>query len=221
MAKRQPNGVWMGSDQFEILWLQGHSGDVIADANFEAKGWRPDPSMVSRHAQELGLPARRRSHRELIPWDVAKQHRKSRVFYALMAISRARQNGGIPVSKQDAYRGKWLTDLLTTVKKTPLVVDYDPVKGFMFMLAEKTDDDITRKPSGHGEPPSPGDSPPVASLPLPLPPLPLPLSWSPGCSDRNVTSPIRYVLSSSSCSFFSALPTSRSVRRSALISHAT
>lgn len=141
--------AWMHRTKFATLIRLGWSNEAIAEANFQAKGWRPSPGMVSRHAETLGLPPRRLRHDTLIPWAIRPEHRHDPVYYALQAISRERQ--GLTLKPLDQQRADWLRDLLTTIRRTPLVVDYIPDRGFVFSLAKDSDDDIVRHPRGEDD----------------------------------------------------------------------
>lgn len=121
----------------------GLSNTDIAHANEEWGGWRPSDSAVSRKLSAMGLPKRRASHRELIPWRINPQHAHSQIYYALQAVSRRQQK--IPLSPQDVWRAQWLRDLLTR-NGEPRVVDYDPVDGWRLVRALETDSDIIRHP---------------------------------------------------------------------------
>ncbi len=138
---------WMDDQKFRRFWAIGWSLANIAHANEEATGFLPDPATVSRRAQRMGLPSRKPNHKGLIPWRIRPAHRSDPVHYALRAVSRERQN--LRASKQDGYRARWLRDLLTH-RGTPMVIDYDPVRGFIFLLATDADTDIIRHPDHDG-----------------------------------------------------------------------
>lgn len=136
-------GHWMQQDKIVMLYGMGWTNGDIAHANQEATGWLPSRSVVSRKLRSLGLPSRRASHRDLIPWRINPEHAHSEIYYALQAVSRERQ--GIPLAKQDFYRAKWLRDLLTR-QANLRVVDYDYTKGWRLVRARMTDTDIIRRP---------------------------------------------------------------------------
>lgn len=125
------------------LYCLGWSNADIAHANEQSTGWLPSRSAMSRKLRDLELPARRASHRKLIPWRINPHHAHNQIYYALMAISRERQ--GIELNHQDYYRVKWLRDLLTA-GGAPKVVAYDYDKGFQIVRARKSDTDIIRRP---------------------------------------------------------------------------
>ena len=133
----------MPDDVIRQLYGLGWSNKDIAHANEENKGWHPSAAMVSRKLRSLGLPPRRVSHRDLIPWRINPEHAHNEVYYALQAISRDRQK--IPLSKQDGYRAQWLLDLLVDGDLLK-VVDYDYNEGWKIVRARKTDTDIIRRP---------------------------------------------------------------------------
>jgi hypothetical protein len=133
----------MPDDVIRQLYELGWSNTEIARANEENKEWHPSPSMMSRKLKSLHLPARRVSHKELIPWRINPAHAHSEVYYALQAISRERQ--ALPLARQDVYRAQWLRDLLSH-GGIPKVVDYDYTTGWRIVRARKADTDIIRRP---------------------------------------------------------------------------
>lgn len=148
MARTRP---WMDEQRLVRFWNMGLTYDDIARANFEATGWRPGREVVARKFQRMGLPPRQTTHhRDLIPWRIRQVHRHDPVYYALQAVSRERQ--GFEIAERDTYRARWLLDLCTH-RGTPMVVDYLPDKGFIFLLATDDDTDIVRFPDGHTTPP--------------------------------------------------------------------
>lgn len=144
MGRRQrAQAGWIPDADIRQFYGLGWSNTVIARANEERTGWRPSRSAMSRKLRALGLPQRRVSHQELIPWRINPDHAHNQVYYALQAISRERH--GIPPSHQDGYRAQWLRDLLT-LGGVPKVVDYDYNDGWRIVRARKTDTDIIRRP---------------------------------------------------------------------------
>lgn len=133
----------MTSAKLRALFSAGLTYDEIAEVNERSEGWKPSRSAVLRKYQDLGMPPRRASHQDLLPWRIALEHESSLVRHMLEAESRSRQHRALsPTDKKLVAR---LHETLFG-RGTLMVVDYHPETGFSFALREDSDTDIVRSP---------------------------------------------------------------------------
>lgn len=134
-------GKWMTTAKLRALFSAGRTYDEIAEANERSEGWRPSRAAVKRKYEAMGMPPRRSSHKDLLPWKLRAEHSDSLVRHMLQAESRARQHK--PLSETDRKLTARLNEILFG-RGTLMVVTYHPEVGFAFVLREDTDDDIVR-----------------------------------------------------------------------------
>lgn len=136
-------GRWMTATKLRSLFSAGLTYDDIAEANLRSEGWRPSRSAVKRKYEAMGMPPRRPSHRELIPWRIDPQHNASLVRHMLQAESRARNHHSL--SETDRTLVARLHEILFG-RGTLMIVTYHPEVGFAFVLRDDSDEDIIRGP---------------------------------------------------------------------------
>ena len=147
MAQGNPfgpkGGQWMTSAKLRALFSAGLTYDEVAEANERSEGWKPSRSAVLRKYQEMGMPPRRTSTSDLLPWRISPEHSDSLVRHMLGAESRSRRHRALSSTDR-----KLLARLHETLfgRGTLMVVNYHPDAGFSFVLREDTDDDIIRQP---------------------------------------------------------------------------
>ena len=137
-------GDWMSTARLRAMLLAGMSYNDIADANWRETGWKPSKAAVMRARERLGIPGRRASHADLLPWHLLPEHRRSRLRYMLEAESRRRQ--GAKLTETDRSLVATLVDLLFG-RNVSLVVCYSPSIGFYLVERDETDTDIVRLPA--------------------------------------------------------------------------
>lgn len=152
MAQGNPfgraGGRWMTSQKLRALFESGLTYDEIADVNERSEGWKPSRAAVKRKYEALGMPPRRASHRDLLPWRIAPEHNDSIFRYMLQAESRSRQHKELSVT--DRKLTSRLHELLFGRGKL-MVVDYHPDLGFVLREREDEDEDIIRMPKTRAE----------------------------------------------------------------------
>jgi hypothetical protein len=131
----------MTSAKLRALFASGRTYDEIAEANERSEGWKPSRAAVLRKYEAMGMPPRRASHRDLLPWKLRPEHADSVVRHMLQAESRARQHKAL--SETDRKLIRRLNELLFG-RGTLMVVTYHPEVGFAFVLREDADEDIVR-----------------------------------------------------------------------------
>lgn len=139
----QSSGPWMTETKLRRLFAARLSYQEIAEVNFRSEGWKPDRSTVKRKYEAMGMPPRRPSHRDLIPWRIKPEHNSSVLRHMLQAESRSRNHQSL--SDADRRLLDRLHELLWG-RGTPMVVTYHPEVGFALVLADETDTDIIRPP---------------------------------------------------------------------------
>lgn len=132
---------WMPNAKLRALAEAGWRLEDIAMENQRVMGWRPDKGTVSRRLTALGIKRRHGSRRDLVPWDIATPHTRSRFRAMLQAESRYR--AGHELSRTDQKLRSMLNDLLFG-RGIPLVIGYDPRIGFYLSDRRDTDTDIIR-----------------------------------------------------------------------------
>lgn len=147
MAQGNPfgpkGGRWMTSAKLRALFNAGLTYDEIAVINERSEGWRPSRAAVKRKYEALGMPARRASHRDLLPWTIRPEHNSQELRHMLQAESRARQ--GKKLSDTDRKLTALLHERLFGRGKLQ-VVGYHPEVGFFATDRLDTDEDIIRAP---------------------------------------------------------------------------
>lgn len=143
-------GNWMTSAKLRALFASGLTYDEIAEANERSEGWKPSRAAVKRKYEALGMPPRRASHRDLLPWKIRPEHSDSLIRHMLQAESRGRQHK--PLTETDRKLTARLHELLFG-RGTLMVVTYHPEVGFALVLREDSDEDIIR-PGKYGTTPS-------------------------------------------------------------------
>lgn len=147
MAQGNPfgraGGRWMAAARLRALFSAGLTYDEVAVVNERSEGWRPSRAAVQHKYQEMGMPPRRPSNRDLIPWHIAPEHADSLVRKMLGAESRARSHRAL--SDADRKLTARLHEILFG-RGTLMVVDYSPETGFAFVMREDSDEDIIRQP---------------------------------------------------------------------------
>jgi hypothetical protein len=134
----------MPTSKLRALFNAGLTYDEIALINERSEGWRPSRDGVKKKRERMGLPARRPSHRDLLPWTIAPEHNSNRLRHMLQAESRKR--AGLSLSSKDKILVNLLHDLLFG-RGSLLVVGYDRHIGFYLIGREDSDTDIIRRPS--------------------------------------------------------------------------
>ena len=133
----------MTSAKLRALFSAGLTYDEIAEVNERSEGWKPSRSAVLRKYQDMGMPPRRASSHDLIPWRVTQEHSDSLVRHMLSAESRSRQHKALSPTDR-----KLVARLHETLfgRGMLMVVDYHPEAGFSFVLRDDSDGDIIRPP---------------------------------------------------------------------------
>ena len=134
-------GRWMTTAKLRALFSSGLTYDEIAVINERSEGWKPSRAAVMRKYEAMGMPPRRASHKDLLPWTLRPEHSDSVVRHMLQAESRARQRKAL--SDTDRKLTARLHELLFG-RGALMVVTYHPEVGFAFVMREDTDDDIVR-----------------------------------------------------------------------------
>lgn len=134
-------GKWMTTAKLRALFAAGLTYDEIADINARSEGWKPSRSGVKQKYEAMGMPPRRASHKDLLPWQLRPEHADSVVRHMLQAESRARQHK--PLTDTDRKLTARLHEILFG-RGTLMVATYHPEVGFAFVLREDVDDDIVR-----------------------------------------------------------------------------
>lgn len=146
-------GRWMTTAKLRALFNAGLTYDEIAEANERSEGWRPNRATVKRKYEAMGMPPRKASHRDLIPWTgLEPEHKDSVLRHMLQAESRYRQ--GKKLSDTDRKLTSRLHELLFG-RGTLMVVGYDPRIGFYTAPREDSDEDIIRTRKPHARWPDP------------------------------------------------------------------
>lgn len=136
-------GRWMQASKLRALFTAGLTYDEIAEINERSEGWKPSRSAVLRKYRDMGMPPRRATHHDLIPWRVSAEHSNALVRHMLEAESRSRQHRAL--SETDRKLVRRLHEILFG-RGTLMVVDYHPEVGFSFVMREDGDEDIIRQP---------------------------------------------------------------------------
>lgn len=148
MAQGNPfgpkGGRWMTSAKMRALFNAGLTYDEIAVINERSEGWRPSRAAVKRKYEALGMPPRRASHRDLLPWTVRPEHNSSLFRHMLQAEARARK--GSKLSESDRKLVARLHELLFGRGKL-MVVGYHPDVGFYTTERRDDDEDVIRAPA--------------------------------------------------------------------------
>lgn len=131
----------MTETKLRALFGAGLTYDEVAAANERSEGWRPSRSAVKRKYEAMGMPARRASRKDLIPWRVKTEHNGALLRHMLDAESRARENGQLSASDRKLVAR--LHELLFGRGKL-MVVGYHPEVGFYLTERLDTDEDIIR-----------------------------------------------------------------------------
>jgi hypothetical protein len=150
MAQGNPfgpaGGRWMTATKLRALFAAGLTYDEIAAVNERSEGWRPSRSGVKKKYEAMGMPPRRESHRDLLPWHIQPEHNGSLIRHMLQAESRARKH--MALSDSDRNLTSRLHELLFG-RGTLMVVTYHPEVGFAFVLRDDEDEDIIRHLTPH------------------------------------------------------------------------
>jgi hypothetical protein len=135
----------MSTAKLRALFNAGLTYDQIAAANERSEGWRPSRSGVKRKYEALGMPPRRPSNKETIPWNVRSEHNRHLFRHMLSAEARARQ--GRSLSGTDRKLLARMHELLFG-RGAPMVIDYSPdyPDGFFLALRNDADTDVFRAP---------------------------------------------------------------------------
>jgi hypothetical protein len=133
----------MSEAKMRGLFNSGLTYDEIAEINERSEGWRPSRSGVKRKYDRMGMPPRRHSNKNLIPWTIQTAHHNDRFRHMLQAESRARD--GLEISETDRKLTSMLHDLLFGRGKL-MVVGYHPDVGFYLAERGERDADIIREP---------------------------------------------------------------------------
>lgn len=136
-------GRWMTATKLRALFADGLTYDEIADVNERSEGWKPSRAAVKRKYEAMGMPPRRHSSSDLLPWKLKPEHSQSMFRYMLQAESRARQHKS--VSETDRKLISRLHEMLFGRGKL-MVVNYHPDLGFFLQEREDWDEDIIRRP---------------------------------------------------------------------------
>lgn len=131
----------MTATKLRGLFSAGLSYEEIAEINERSEGWKPSRSAVKRKYEAMGMPPRRASHRDLLPWRVAPEHNSSVVRHMLQAESRSR--GHHALSETDRKLVERLHEILFG-RGSLMVVTYHPEVGFAFVMREDDDEDVIR-----------------------------------------------------------------------------
>lgn len=134
---------WMTTTKLRALFNAGLTFDEIAEINERSEGWRPSRSAVSKKYKEMGMPSRRASHKNLIPWKIKPEHNNDELRHMLQAEGRARQ--GKTLSEADQSLTSRLHNLLFG-RGQLMVVNYHPEVGFGLVIRQEYDEDIIREP---------------------------------------------------------------------------
>lgn len=136
-------GRWMTETKLRALFSAGLTYDEIAEINERSEGWKPSRSAVKRKYEAMGMPPRRASRKDLLPWRVKTEHNGALLRHMLDAESRARQGGQLSAS--DRKLTARLHELLFG-RGTLMVVGYNRDDGFFTLPRTDEDDDIIRAP---------------------------------------------------------------------------
>lgn len=141
-------GPWPPDQVLRFYFNAGLTFDEVADAVFRynKEAWRPARSAVSRKYQLMGMPPRRSSHSDLLPWKIRPEHNNDELRHMLQAEGRARiLKEGETLSVPDRSLTERLHNLLFG-RGQPMVVTYHPEVGFGLVIRQDYDDDIVRMP---------------------------------------------------------------------------
>lgn len=135
----------MSTAKLRALFAAGRTYDEIAEANFRSEGWRPSRSGVKRKYEAMGMPPRRPSNKELLPWQVKTEHNSHLFRHMLSAESRNRRREKL--TETDRKLISRMNELLFG-RGTPLVIGYaaECPDGFFLALRRDEDTDIIRAP---------------------------------------------------------------------------
>lgn len=138
-------GRWMSTAKLRNLFNDGLTFDEIAEQNERSEGWRPSRSGVKRKYDALGMPPRRPSNKDTIPWQVRSEHNGH--LFRHMLSAEARRRRGVSVSGTDRKLLGRMHDLLYG-RGTLMVIDYDAClsEGFSLALRRDEDTDVFRAP---------------------------------------------------------------------------
>jgi hypothetical protein len=136
----------MTATKLRALFAAGLTYDEIAEANERSEGWKPSRAAVKRKYEAMGMPPRRHSSSDLLPWRIRPEHNSSIFRRMLQAESRARQHQKVSVTDRKLISR--LNELLFGRGKL-MVVGYSPDIGFMLLEREDADEDIIRAPREH------------------------------------------------------------------------
>lgn len=139
----------MATAKLRALFNAGLTYDEIAEANERDEGWRPTRSGVKRKYEAMGMPPRRPSSKDLIPWNVRSEHNVHLFRHMLGAESRNRR--GAKLSETDKKLLARMHELLFG-RGTLMVIDYNPdyEDGFFLALRRDSDTDVFRAPTHAG-----------------------------------------------------------------------
>jgi hypothetical protein len=143
-----PRKTWIADAKLRALFNAGVEYDEIARLNEISEGWLPTRSTVKRKLERMGMPPRRKSHRDLIPWTLRPEHSDDRFRHMLQVESRSR--AGCEQSDTDRKLISMLQRVLNANGK-PLVVGYHPETGFFLANRTADDTDIIRRPKTPGD----------------------------------------------------------------------
>ena len=132
---------WMSDKRLRAAFDAGLTYAQIARVNERSEGWRPSEVAVWRKREALGLPRRRGSRRDLLPWAIRAEHHNDRLRHMLHAESRRRE--GIPLSDKEKILTALLRELLFG-RGAFMVVGYHPELGFYLVERKDSDIDIIR-----------------------------------------------------------------------------
>lgn len=147
MAQGNPfgraGGRWMPESKLRALFASGLTYDEVAEVNERAEGWKPSRAAVKRKYEAMGMPPRRVSSRDLIPWKIQPEHNSSIFRHMLQAEARSRQHKAL--SNTDRKLLDRLHEMLFGRGKL-MVVNYHPDVGFFLQEREDYDEDVVRLP---------------------------------------------------------------------------
>lgn len=129
-------------DEDEVLtWFaEGRTYAWMQQTYRDKYGIETGLAMWGNYRRRRGLERRIERNDDLIPWAVAKEHRWA--YPVMMLRAAARQRAGLPSTPVILTR---LASWLNRMERDGLVVDYDPAKGFSYVL-KQPGDDLIRKP---------------------------------------------------------------------------
>lgn len=119
----------------------GRSYDEISDMIERNFGIQRSRSWVSKELKKLG-ESRHFPRKDLIPWDVKPEHKKSNIYLMLQAESRRRS--GNQLSKTDVKYVSQLDELMLA-RGISLIISYCPIIGFYLQPRQESDQDIIRE----------------------------------------------------------------------------